>query len=113
MKILLVNPPTSGRSIPEERYGIDSIKKIFEVDDVGNLDEYVGCKIERGVDYMKLTQPVMIQSYQDEFGVKSNKVRIPAPASDSRWWIWKMLFMVQRAVLACSHHSSTSMAKYI
>lgn len=29
MKILLVNPPNCGRSIPEERYGIDSIKMIF------------------------------------------------------------------------------------
>lgn len=29
MKILLINPPNCGRSIPEERYGIDSIKQIF------------------------------------------------------------------------------------
>lgn len=29
MKILLINPPNSGRSIPEERYGIDSIRQIF------------------------------------------------------------------------------------
>ena len=29
MKILFVNPPDCGRSIPEERYGIDSIKQIF------------------------------------------------------------------------------------
>ena len=29
MKILLINPPNCGRSIPEERFGIDSIKKIF------------------------------------------------------------------------------------
>jgi radical SAM superfamily enzyme YgiQ (UPF0313 family) len=29
MKILLVNPPNSGKSIPEEKYGIDSIKQIF------------------------------------------------------------------------------------
>lgn len=29
MKILLVNPPNSGRSIPEEEYGITSIKMIF------------------------------------------------------------------------------------
>ncbi len=29
MNILLVNPPNCGRSIPEERYGIDSIKQIF------------------------------------------------------------------------------------
>ena len=29
MRILLVNPPNCGKSIPEERYGIDSIKLIF------------------------------------------------------------------------------------
>ncbi len=29
MKILLINPPNSGRSIPEERYAIDSIKQMF------------------------------------------------------------------------------------
>lgn len=30
MKILLVNPPNAGRSIPEEHYGINSIKAIFK-----------------------------------------------------------------------------------
>jgi hopanoid C-3 methylase len=29
MKILLINPPNAGRSIPEEEYGITSIKQIF------------------------------------------------------------------------------------
>ncbi len=29
MKILLVNPPNSGRSIPEEKFGIESIKQIL------------------------------------------------------------------------------------
>ncbi len=29
MRILLINPPNSGRSIPEERYGIDSLKQMF------------------------------------------------------------------------------------
>ena len=29
MKILLVNPPNCGRSLPEERYGIEAIKMIF------------------------------------------------------------------------------------
>ncbi len=29
MKILLINPPNSGKSIPEERYGIESMKQIF------------------------------------------------------------------------------------
>src|SRR5690554_1183709 len=44
MKILLVNPPNCGRSIPEERYGIDSIKLILRGEPLalevlaGNLD---------------------------------------------------------------------------
>ena len=29
MNILLINPPNCGRSIPEERYGLDSIRQIF------------------------------------------------------------------------------------
>lgn len=29
MRIMLVNPPNCGKSIPEERYGIDSIRQIF------------------------------------------------------------------------------------
>jgi len=45
MNILLVNPPNSGRSIPEERYGIDSIKQILRGEPLalevlaGNLDD--------------------------------------------------------------------------
>lgn len=44
MDILLVNPPNCGRSIPEERYGIDSLKQIFRGEPLaletlaGNLD---------------------------------------------------------------------------
>jgi hypothetical protein len=30
MKILLVNPPNCGRSIPEEQYGITSLKQLFK-----------------------------------------------------------------------------------
>jgi radical SAM superfamily enzyme YgiQ (UPF0313 family) len=35
MKILLVNPPNSGRSIPEEQYGVTSIKQIFRGEPFG------------------------------------------------------------------------------
>jgi len=35
MHILLVNPPNCGRSIPEERYGITSIKQIFRGEPLG------------------------------------------------------------------------------
>lgn len=35
MNILLVNPPNSGRSIPEEEFGITTIKKIFRGEPLG------------------------------------------------------------------------------
>ena len=46
MKILLVNPPNCGRSIPEEQYGIDSLKLILRGEPLslevlaGNLDSH-------------------------------------------------------------------------
>lgn len=49
MKILLVNPPNSGRSIPEEEYGIKNIKMIFRGEPLaleviaGNLTGYEVC----------------------------------------------------------------------
>ena len=58
MNILLVNPPNTGRSIPEERYGIDSIKQILRGEPLalevlaGNLDghevEIVDLKADPG-----------------------------------------------------------------
>jgi len=35
MRILLINPPNSGRSIPEEQYGVTSIKQIFRGEPFG------------------------------------------------------------------------------
>ena len=47
--------------------------KRFDCDDVGELKEYVGCKIDRfdmeGKPTIKITQPVLIQSFADEFGL--------------------------------------------
>jgi hypothetical protein len=51
------------------------LKKHFELDETGKIKEYVGCKIEHDIEegWMRLTQPVMIQSFQDEFKLlKSN-----------------------------------------
>jgi hypothetical protein len=39
----------------------------FECDDVGELTEYVGCLVERDKDCIRMTQPVMLQSFRDEF----------------------------------------------
>jgi len=56
MKILLVNPPNCGRSIPEERFGITSIKQIFRGEPLalemlaGNLDGHDVALLDLKVD---------------------------------------------------------------
>ena len=49
--------------------------KHFKVDDLGELEEYVGCKIEHNKEegWMCLTQPVLLQSYADEFNLPDDK----------------------------------------
>ena len=60
-----------------------SMMELFDCDDVGKLTEYVGCKVDynQHEGTMKLTQPVMIQSFTDEFelpeGKASNTPAIP------------------------------------
>jgi hypothetical protein len=57
----------------------EQMKSIFECDDLGELNEYVGCKIDRNEDSVKFTQPVMIQSYEDEFELnKTRQVSTPS-----------------------------------
>jgi hypothetical protein len=57
----------------------------FDRDNIGNLKEYVGCKIdkqERGNRLLK-TQPVIVRSFIDEFGIQEDKrIEIPASRSD-------------------------------
>jgi hypothetical protein len=64
----------------------DAMKELFECDDLGEMHEYVGCKIERNLDerWVKLTQPVMLQSFQDEFELDEHRrnPRTPAEAGD-------------------------------
>ena len=47
----------------------------FDCDVVGNMDEYVGCKIDRDWEnrLLKITQPVMIQSFADEFNTDTGR----------------------------------------
>ena len=46
---------------------VKQMKEEFDCDDVGELTEYVGCKVDINMDEMrmKFTQPVMIQSFKD------------------------------------------------
>ena len=54
----------------------------FDCDDVGEVVEYVGCKIDRDAEKgsMKITQPVMIQSFSDEFETSEKRPSTPAEA---------------------------------
>lgn len=45
------------------------LKLSFDLDECGPIEEYVGCKVEynREEGFIKLTQPVLLQSFEDEF----------------------------------------------
>ena len=49
--------------------GKESLKKHFDIDEVGELTEYIGCKVKvnREEGWIRLTQPVLLQSFEDEF----------------------------------------------
>ena len=58
------------------------MSKEFDCDDLGPLEEYVGCKIEynKAEGWLRFTQPVLVQSFVDEFGIEGkNAPRTPAP----------------------------------
>ena len=55
----------------------------FECTDEGDLTEFVGSKIDRTEDGgLKFTQPVLIQSFQDEFDLPTQKYTTPAKAGE-------------------------------
>ena len=53
MRILLVNPPNCGRSIPEELYGITSLKQIFRGEPLA-LETLAGNLIQHDVEILDL-----------------------------------------------------------
>ena len=56
----------------------------FDCDDVGEVKEYLGCKVDVEINNsaLKLTQPVLLQSFKDEFDLpNSGRVQnVPAVA---------------------------------
>jgi hypothetical protein len=57
----------------------EQMKSRFECDDLGELNEYGGCKIDINEDSVRFTQPVLLQSYEDEFDLnKTRQVFTPA-----------------------------------
>jgi hypothetical protein len=57
----------------------------FDCDIIGNMNEYVGCKIERNTieGWIRFTQPVLLQSYTDEFNLPE-ETKPTTPADDGQ-----------------------------
>ena len=59
---------------------INERKKIashIKIDDIGEIEEFVGCKIERNGNSVRLMQPIITQSFVDEFKIGSVKRVMP------------------------------------
>ena len=56
----------------------DDFARHFDSDDVGELNEYVGCKVDHDVEgrTIKFTQPVLLRSFKDEFNLPKEKERV-------------------------------------
>ena len=50
-------------------------RRRFDCDKVGVLNEYIGCKLDwnREQGSMKVTQPILLQSLKDEFGISEEQ----------------------------------------
>ena len=77
---LILGPKTMVDSAKKE------MMKLFDCDDLGEMQEYVGCKVERNQEerWVRLTQPVLLKSFQDEFELDEQRKdpRTPAEAGD-------------------------------
>ena len=55
----------------------NEMMQLFDCDDVGNMDEYVGCEIGREEGSFTFMQPVMLQSFKDEFELPTRAQNTP------------------------------------
>jgi hypothetical protein len=57
--------------------GVLEAKKLlmerFDCNEISELTEYIICKIDRGDGFIKLTQPVLLQSFEDKFDLPETK----------------------------------------
>ena len=61
----------------------DGMTKRFVCDIIGNMNEIVGCKLDRDWNkiLLKFTQPIMIQSFADKFEVTRKEQELSATLS--------------------------------
>jgi hypothetical protein len=70
--------------IIESKKAVEKTKKDlmerFDCKDCGDTEENVGCKRVRMKNSLKFTQPVLMQSYSDDFELPTKSYRTPMPA---------------------------------
>jgi hypothetical protein len=73
-----VDDNVSGGKPDDVKEAVKDMRSHFECDYLGPMKEYLGCKIDhdRKNGSMKITQPVMIQSFEDEFNINTDRKRI-------------------------------------
>ena len=49
----------------------NKLMQLFDFKDIGELKEYVGCVIERGNGWLRMTQPTQLQKFKDEFDLET------------------------------------------
>ena len=54
--------------------------RLFDCKDIGEMKEYVGCVIERGKGWMKMTQPTQLRKFEDEFDLQTHRGNPETPA---------------------------------
>jgi hypothetical protein len=113
----------------------------FDCDNIGELKEYIGCKIDynKKEGSMKITQPVMIQSFEDKFNLPEGKAAntpalpgsvltagqerdqvAPEEQSTYRSGLGKLLYMmrwsrpeIQNAVRELSRHAGKTLRSHL
>ena len=53
---------------------------VFDCKDIGEMKEYVGCVIERGNGWLRMTQPLQLRKFQDEFDLETQRGDPDTPA---------------------------------
>jgi hypothetical protein len=58
----------------------NKMMSIFDCKDIGEMVEYVGCIIERGNGWLRMTQPLQLRKFQDEFDLETHRGNPETPA---------------------------------
>jgi hypothetical protein len=62
----------------------NELLSLFNCKDVGGMKEYVGCRVKRDREngWIRLTQPVKIQKFVDEYGIDIISNRVPSTPAE-------------------------------